>query len=203
MFSRTHAPGKTRVHGFTMLELLMVVALILVVSAMAIPSWVRMNRAYRLRNDVDRITGVINASRMRGGATFARVKIDCSQADTVNCKGSSAACSITLLNYQTGNSQTPTLDSPQQRVCLSPGVSFALPSTTFGVQTQYNTAPVQSQTLYFNSLGFPITSSGGTNPNYAMYLQEAASGNFMAIGIAPNGKPVVYTLSGNTWLPNQ
>ena len=190
----------------------MVVAILLIVAAMAIPGWMRMSRTYRLRSDVNRITGMINAGRMRGASTFARVKVDCSQADSTNCAGSSAACTVSLYNYQTTTAVSPTsttptptynLDSPQQRVCLSTNISFALPSTTYGVQGQATASPTQNTTLYFNSLGFPITISGTPISTYAMYLTEASSGSFMAIGIAGNGKPNVYSLSGSNWQINQ
>ncbi|MDR3763459.1 MAG: prepilin-type N-terminal cleavage/methylation domain-containing protein [Acidobacteriota bacterium] len=190
--------------GFTMLELLVVLMIVLIIAAIGIPAWMKMNRSYTLRNDTDKIANMINASRMRGGATFSRVKVDCSSTDATNCRGSSAACTVTLIDYVVGSgTQTSTLDSPQQRVCLSPGISLATPSSTYGVQTQYSSTPTLSTVLYFNSLGFPITSSGGTSPNYAMYLTDTTNGSFMAIGIAANGKPNEFILSGNTWLPRQ
>ncbi len=201
-WKRPQAAKKMR--GFTMLELVVVLMIVLVIAAAAIPAWMKMNRGYILRNDTDKIANMINASRMRGGATFSRVKVDCSSTDATNCSGSSAACTVTLINYQAGSGTTQNkLDSPQQRVCLSPGISFATPSSTYGVQAQYSSSPVLSTVLYFNSLGFPIPASGSNPPNYAMYLTDTTNGSFMAIGIAANGKPNEFILSGNTWQARQ
>jgi len=195
-FSNKSPIGRQR--GFTMLELLMVVAVIAIVSAMAIPNWLQATRTYRLRGDVNRISGLINSSRMRGSSAFARVKVDCS--GTTGCGGSSA-CTVTLINYYVGS--TPTTTSTDQTVCLSQNVSFSVPSTTIGVGQQNSSSPTQNLTLYFNTLGIPISSTGSTGGKYAMYLQEATSGAYMAIGIAANGTPTVYSLNSGTWVANQ
>jgi prepilin-type N-terminal cleavage/methylation domain-containing protein len=197
---------RRRQRGFTLIELLMVVAFVAIICSMAIPSWVEISRSYRLRSNVNQVAGIINANRMRGSSAFARVQVNCS--GTTSCPGSSASCVVSLEHFliSTNPPTTPTWtqDSPSQTVCLSAGVSFALPPTSTGVGGQ--STPSQNLTLYFNSLGIPTDSSGNlistANP-IAMYLTEGSGKHNMAIGFATNGRPTVYTLNNGTWVANQ
>ena len=191
--------GRVHRKGFTLLELLFVVAIIGIVTAMAIPRWVTMSQTYHLRSDADRISGLINAYRMRGTSNFARTTITC--GTNSQCPGSGLGCTATMQNYTivTGSGSTIS-DATPQLACLSPDVQFAVPtSTSVGVQGQYSGTPTQTLTLTFNSMGLPISSSGGADPHYAIYLEELPSQMYMAVGVSTNGKPYVYRLNGSTW----
>jgi prepilin-type N-terminal cleavage/methylation domain-containing protein len=187
--------------GFSLLESLIVVAIIAVMTAIAIPNGMRVLRTFAIKSDAESIMGLINTARMRAAADFARTE--------VTCNSTISTCSILVATYKgipnplssdyVSDKQTPA------QLHLSAGVSIAAPSgVSNGVAGQSGSSPVQGGTpcsscAYFNSRGFPVDASGSPFTGYAFYLQDSKYGMTMAVGIDISGKAAVYQLGGNTW----
>lgn len=188
--------------GFTMIEMLMVVAILAIIAAMAIPSYMNYLRNYRVRNDANNIVGLTTIARMRAGANLSRAAVSCS----------SSICQIYTLQYTPSAVCTPLANwnlEPQQYT-LSSTVQFGIPATaTSGVMGQATTAPTQvysgsgqtslPYTIYFNSRGWPIDCNGNPISNYALYLQDQPGVFSVAVGIDPSGRGQVYVLSGSSY----
>jgi len=194
----------SRARGFSMLELLMVVAVAAIVAAMAIPPYMNYLRNYRVRNDANNIVGLTTVARMRAGASFGRAAVSC------NPQAAPPVCAVYTLSATSGNVCDLTLWTPElQRYAFSPTVKFGIPaSVTNGVAGQSLTTPTQvgsaiqgsSYTFYFNSRGWPINcTSGATVPDYAMYLQDAPGVFSVAVGIDTSGRGQVYLLNGSSY----
>jgi prepilin-type N-terminal cleavage/methylation domain-containing protein len=201
---RFHGGSFRAMRGFTLLELMAVVAVMVVIGAMAIPAYQNYTRNYRIRNDSNNLVGLMTVARMRAGSDFARTAVSCdSTAKPPICK---------LYSMQYNSGATPcTLSTWTQETehpySFSATVTFGIPTgVTYGVQGQSATAPAQvyagqtnPYTIYFNSRGWPIDCSGNLISNYALYLQDQPGSFSMAVGVDSSGRSQVYLLNGNTF----
>lgn len=191
--------------GFTMIELLMVVAVLAIIAAMAIPSYMNYLRNYRVRNDANNIVGLTTIARMRAGANLSRAAVSCDSSV------SPIVCTVYTLQYaSSGTSCTlSTWTQEPQQYTFSGTVKFGIPAgVTNGVMGQATSAPTQvysgsGQTnpyvIYFNSRGWPIDCNGNAISQYALYLQDQPGIFSVAVGIDPSGRGQVYVLSGSSY----
>jgi prepilin-type N-terminal cleavage/methylation domain-containing protein len=61
--------------GFTLIEVLVVVALVGIVSAMALPSTTSMMRGYRLKGDAQAVNNLVSLAKMRAASQFSRSRV--------------------------------------------------------------------------------------------------------------------------------
>lgn len=182
--------------GFSMIELLVVLACGMAVAAIAVPRYISLTRAYNIRNDTDKILAQLNLARMRASADFARAQFSCS--NTTN------TCILQTKQY--GASSWTTESS--QAVLLSQGVSFGTPSgVAAGVggqsaETPYEGSEAQSisYAIIFSSRGLPIVdnATGTSVSDYAFYLL-GPDNVCLAVAVDVSGRPSVYSLNGSTW----
>ncbi len=189
---------KSKDSGFSLLELLVVAAVILIFAAIAIPSWQRTLQSYRVRSDADNLMGLITLARMRAASDFART--------VVQCDTTAKTCTLSAKQFSAGNPTWPSTPSEAQTVILSPGVTFAVPTgVTAGVgnqstPTQGNSGQTNPFKIYFNSRGLPIKDSDGTSvADYALYLQDSKYNYSSAIAIDISGRTLVYSLAGSSY----
>jgi prepilin-type N-terminal cleavage/methylation domain-containing protein len=209
--------GRTRRRGrpgFSLLELMIVVAIILVILGFAIPSGINLVHSYAIRNDANSIMGLMANARMRAAADFARTKVE--------CNSTTGGCAIKVATYTAAQADpnTPAATdyvADKQAVTivyLSKGVSLAIPSgATTGVGGQSTTTPKQSTAngtnpcsanpycVFFNSRGLPVNNSGTLVTDYAFYLSDSKYNLGMAIGMDITGKATLYRFNSslNTW----
>ena len=173
--------------GFSLLEILLVVLLTATILAIAVPGIESALGTYRLRNAVDDIYSQIGMARMRAIGDFAHARLVCSPATN--------SCQIDL--QKEGGSYEPEGGD----VYLPSGVSFGFGSIANGAGNQSAGAPAQDLTIYFNSRGIPIDSTGANYvSDYVIYLQSTADQRYYAIGIAADGKPSIYRYGAGSWV---
>jgi prepilin-type N-terminal cleavage/methylation domain-containing protein len=61
--------------GFSLIELVVVIGVLTVVAAMAIPSWIRMQKNARLSGDAHNIASVLSIAKMRAAANFTESRV--------------------------------------------------------------------------------------------------------------------------------
>lgn len=195
--------------GFTMIQLLIVVAVVVVLAAMAIPSFLNSSRPMRIRNDANALANLIVMARMRAATEFSRTEIYCTPTPT----SGPALCQMKSLQFTTTPS-TGTWNSEPQTVYLSPGVSFGAPSsiTTYlpnqgtayqGDAAQYTplaAANTSNPVIIFNSRGLPIDPNGGSTltADYALYLKDQ-TGSYYAISVNLTGRPDLYSFANGVF----
>lgn len=198
--------GSTRTQrGFSLVQLLVVIAIMIVVAAVATPSFINVTRPMRLRDDAHALANLITMARMRASTQFAHTKVSCVTNVTP------AYCQ--MMSY--GFNGASWINEPQI-IYLSQGVSFGIPATITtnvlnqsvayqGDAAENTPTATTNPILLFNSRGLPIDPTGATtNPayDYALYLQDAVN-NYYAVTVTQTGHPTLYSWnpSSNAFTP--
>jgi prepilin-type N-terminal cleavage/methylation domain-containing protein len=188
--------------GFSMIELLIVVAIIMVISGMAAPSIMTSVRYVRLRGATSSMTNLFEQARMMAVRNNRGYMV----LPVVN--GGTTYWYIDLNNNQVRDAGEPQATLPQSvSIAAAPpsNASLSLPAGT-------NYYPLATQTgPAFNTRGLPCyaLANGCLNydpannryENFAYYVQDNgfAGTLYMAVTIAPNGKIKTWRWSGTTW----
>ena len=186
-----HAPTNlgTR-RGFSLIELLVVVALAGVLAAMAVPSMTSAARGYRLAGDSRTLAHTLSLAKMRAAAAFTRVRL----------RANTGARTYAIEEWDgsawvaRGGSQS-----------LSPGVRFGfggLASAPPNTQTAIALSPAcfdaatppapiaGTACIVYNSRGVPVNSTGAPVGGNGLYLTD---------GIAVYGSMVAATGLNTLW----
>ena len=164
--------------GFSILELLVVVAIIGVISAIAVPQMSGLMGFLKIDGDARSLKNSVSLARMQAAANFAqtRIYLDTSTngyhietlpatAAAWSVSGGTTYLSANNESYGYGpvgtappNTQNPIAQAP---ACLNTATPPA--------------AIANTRCIVFNSRGIPIDSTGAPTPNYALYLTDGSS----------------------------
>ena len=169
--------------GFSLIELLIVVAIALIIAGFAVPNITEALRNYRLAGDVRNLKSEILLAKMRAAARFTRARVRANldarsfQTDIWN-KQTSAWDPVTVggpqilsqgVNYGVAGMTDPPVDEngdPVQALLgQSPPCTNGAAGDPGGGGDIANTACIQ-----FNSRGFPVDASGAATPDGALYI---------------------------------
>jgi len=166
--------------GMTLIELLMVIAILGVLAAIALPMTGSAVRYAKISGDARNISNQIAVTKMRAAAKFtqARVYVDLTgktyYVQTCNTPGTSPCPAWTTETGSTSLANTVSFD-------YTPAASAPLNTqTTIGQADQcYNSdsPPVAvsgTACIIFNSRGIPVDRVGSPTNNYALYLTDGS-----------------------------
>jgi len=177
---------KRKQKGFSLIELLIVVAVALVIIGFAVPQITEALRNYRLSGDTRNIKSEILLAKLRAAARFTRSR--------VRVDFDARTFQTDIWNKATTTWDPVALGGPQ---VLSQGVSFGLGSMTdpptnedgTPVQAALGQAPpctddtaapgdgadmADTACIHFNSRGFPVEAAGAPTPDGAIYLTSGS-----------------------------
>lgn len=181
----------TRTSGFTLLELTIVCAVILVTLAMAVPVLTQTMRGYRASSDARNIASQLAMTRMLAAHKFTHARLNLVGTNTYRVE----------IQTSTGSCSTATWAADGGTIALQPQVSFGFGSASQPAPPQ--TGPVSQPTnnvVIFNSRGNPVDCNGTLVGAYAIYLQNTA-GEVYAVTVYPSSKTSSwrYDTQSGTW----
>ena len=171
-------PGVIRVrsaHGYTMVELMAVVAIIAVASAVTLPVTSRTLGDLRLRADANAVANSVALAKMRATSAFSRARLF-------------VDLSTDSYFIQVWNKVDEVWETEGGSVETSDGVTFGYGSLTApppNTQLAINQSPEcdddggvpieQTACVTFNSRGIPIDNAGAPTGNNALYLTDGSA----------------------------
>jgi prepilin-type N-terminal cleavage/methylation domain-containing protein len=200
--------NKPTQRGFSMLELMFVVAIMAVIAAFAIPGYLTMRKSYRIAGDSRVLAGLVAEAKLRAAANFTHARVYANlNANTYR---------LEVWNKTSGCWQTDGDSNPCTVAGVSP-IQYLSASVTFGVgnvsSAPANTEPALAQSplcymgyagqtgntvtiantacIEFNSRGVPSdpATNGAPDATGAFYVTDGASvyGNtLLASGLIQN-----------------
>lgn len=196
--------------GFSLMELLVVITILLVISAVAIPNLMRAVANMRLRSAANSVSGLLQEGRIRAvrDNTYYEVIADSNSSDSnvvcldLNKNGTCTAASTTdYLDPQArlGGTNVLTKSSPPSSITAC--AACDIPS--------YPTEQNVNLGVYFNSRGLPCklsgsrcvtTDSSGHAISYIYYVTDQRPlYGWTAITVSPAGRIRVWMYNGSTW----
>lgn len=217
------APGQNRSAGFSMMEILVVLLIMGIITALALPQGINAIKGYRLHSDATALASYLNVVRMKSASQYAPYRLVVNTATVpgsyvmerlcgntpntapgdlsmnpafdANCTGGNA-------NYQAFS--TPQLEGGTQYVaqgdtlfaCRPPNITGALyPGTIAGA-----TACAGTFYIYFNTRGSPVDNTGSPlgNGGAVVYVQGQ---NLLtdAVVVSIGGRVSTYMWSNSAW----
>jgi prepilin-type N-terminal cleavage/methylation domain-containing protein len=164
-----------RSNGFSILELVMVVALIGVISAIAVPMFGSAIAAFRLSGDARSVSNAAAVAKMRAASDFSRVRVFVDLTANTH-------------HIERWNQTTSAWETEGGLTTLSTGVSFSFgPVTVPPPSTQATIGQADECTddmgdviantacIMFNSRGVPVDSSFAPTGSDALYLTDGTA----------------------------
>jgi prepilin-type N-terminal cleavage/methylation domain-containing protein len=175
--------------GFSMIELLIVVAILLIVLAMVIPNMNNMLQNYRALGDTRGIAAQLALARMRAASDFTTARLNFSlTANTYQLEVWSKAANSGAGGYQ--------LEGGVHS--LSQGIFFGFGSVTAPAGSQSTIAQPSPSQITFDSRGFSVDGSGNPIGTAAIYVQNAR-GVVCAVSVALAGQATARLYNGSAW----
>ena len=204
--------------AFSLLELLVTVAIIGVIAATALPSAISALQAYHLHSDASAVAGSFNVARLRAASQYAPYALDVNNTVTPSTFVIEALAGATYNPLNPSATGAYASQSPQ--VFDSSGMQYASQGTTFAfcrpagitaypgpVKADPTSCTGPSQ-FCFNTRGLPVQCASGTpgaplttaSGGQVLYLQNG-QGLTDAITIAVGGVVQVWNWDsvGATW----
>jgi len=191
-----------RTDGFSLVELLVVMAVMLVVAAFAVPSLTNTLDAYRVRSTVNSISGLTQRCRLQS------LKKNTSERMYVQTNGGKVQ--LFCQDVVTG---TGVLQSTDPQITI--GEQFSIPGTPTGGPTLLTGATMWGSSTavfgtnlppYFNSRGLPCGAVGvgtacSTIKGYVYYFKYTSQNRsrWAALSISPAGRIENWFWNGTAW----
>lgn len=197
--------------GFSLTEMLVVVAIILIVGGISVPTLSRAVDNAKLKSAAQQVAGLYEQAKIRAAQDDTYHELLVSPAQMCLDLDGNAAC----------DASDPAVELPAQVSLISQGVPVALDQTLLGFaplnednSVTYNQQGTQVHALAWNSRGLPCqrTSPGAVCSNngqvaWVQYLQLQRTINdasYAAVTVSPTGRIKVWTYvpgsnNGRNW----
>lgn len=179
--------GPSPVSGFSMLEMAVVISILLVIAAIAVPQMDSAVQSYRASSSAHSIASQLALAKMRAADDFTQTQLNC------NLAGNS--CQLQVCTSK-GASTCNTFSAEGGPVLLPEGTSFGFGAITTPAGTQ--TAIQNTAQITFNSRGIPIDNTGALTGSDALYVTDQ-EGDAYAVTLYASGKVETWRYSGGAW----
>ncbi|HEV2350737.1 MAG TPA: prepilin-type N-terminal cleavage/methylation domain-containing protein [Terriglobia bacterium] len=207
--------------GFSLLEILVVLLVMGIITAMALPSAFNAIKGYRLHADATAVSSYLNVTRMKAASQYAPYRLVVDPTVTPNTYVMEKLCGDTPSTAPGDPSMNPKFDTK----CTGPYQSFTAPQLEGGSQyisqgntfricrpasitgSQYPGTIVGNPAtctgllyMYFNTRGSPVDNTGNPlgNGGAVLYI-KSANGLIDAVTVSLGGQVATYMWDGAGW----
>ena len=180
-----------RAGGFSLLELMIVVGILLVVAAMAIPKLMTTLADVKLRGAINSASGIIQQARMMAIKDDKQRQVKYSNASYGG-----------VIFVDTDSNGAASATEPQALL----GATILAYSAPTGLAALDNAklgySPVTATTITYNSRGLPCSSSTNCGVGMVFYFTDSrtvGSPGWGAVSVSPAGRIKTWLWSGATW----
>lgn len=188
-----------RMRGFSLLELLLVLAVVMVVTAMALPNMLTSMEQYRLRSKASDLSAMLQRARSVAVKRSQPAGLSLT-GSTFSIIGSTTEDAARLQLALPGNISVPTAGMPGSLTATSMGFASVVTITAAGSSTP----------AYFNARGLPCPydnatktcTSTNSGQAYVYYLRDSAfpgRNGWAAVSVSPSGRTKVWRWDGSSW----
>ena len=196
--------------GFSMTELMVVLLMMGILAAIALPSTLNSLKGYRLHSDATAIASYLNVVRMKGASQYApyRLVVNLSSSTYTMEKlcGDTPSTVDSACTSKYNAFTTPQLEGGTQVVSQGNTFSSCRPSNITGTLYPGTIAGDPSPCpdplyMYFNTRGSPVDSAGGplTNGGAVLYMKNQ-NDLTDAVTVSIGGRVSVASWSGSAWV---
>ena len=187
-----------RERGFTMLELLVVMTVIMIITAITLPSFLRAIRIYQLNDAATQVASVLKFTR------YEAIRLNVASATPLKAQVRQTGTAPVISNVFTDSNNNGTVQSRETQIVLSGNVNLVDASTPPNTAGLANAVGVPALTNVSLTSGFVAFDQRGAITPAAinvLYIGNAALPNlgYRAIVLLPSGSIQIWTTdaSGN------
>jgi prepilin-type N-terminal cleavage/methylation domain-containing protein len=199
---------KKSAHGFSLIELLIVVAIIMLISAMAFPKIQKVQTRYRLDTSGHAVAGLVQQARMQAVRTNQPVYV---QFDTTNATAAQVWVNSDKAAYAPGNTLVTTNGGVILQTGNPNGVALDQLKTYLGQDAGTIVVEASGTPIGFNARGLPCIGlngipsvcsqlDAGQIPAF-LWLMSSGQGSWEAVTVTAAGKVKTWQLAqgATTW----
>ena len=189
---------RDRTGGFTIVELLVVLLVIMIITAVALPSFMQSYRIYQLNDAANQVAGVLKFTR------YEAIRLNVAAATPLKAQVRQSGSSPVITNVFTDSNNSGTVQSTAKQILLSGNVNLVssnVPPNTSGLATAVGVSTLTNVSLSSGSIAFDqrgAVTPAAVNVFYIGNLALPNLGN-RAVILLPSGSVQIWTTdaSGN------
>jgi len=179
--------------GFTMLELVVVVAVIMIVTAVSMPSFLRTMRIYRLNDGATKVAGVLKFTR------YEAIRLNVPAANLLTARTLLAGAGTYVFTDSNNNG---TVQNTEKQVLLPGSVNLAAPGLPpAGLAAAVGVAGLTNVPITGGSISFDHRGALAPPAVNVLYIGDLAFPDlgYRAVVLLPSGSVQIWTSASGNW----